>query len=409
MIRPWAVLFGLWVGTAGLAADSLDSLFDTVNSDTVVSPSDTGPKVNGLDRPVFLYFGNVETQGIVGSGWNEANPDVPVSSLYFFLHFQGGIDVQPIPQARLVGTFSTYLPQGISSSIIDNIRNGTTQSGAVTTTTTTSNTNQTLSLDELFLDYTIYDSAFFRIGKFTQTWGYGHLFNPGNLVSDTSDGVNLKGFIATGPFAFTGMVIANPSFFADTSDPQADEMGYAGSLGFTQGLFTGSLSAYKQRSEGTKLDAALKTSFLGLDLYSEFLGYQNPADDSWWPGLLAGAYYQLKTDWSWKLLAEYWLDGSTFSKTPNRSVGLGAISDPITKDLDLRFNIKWYQSIEDKSGQVVWGVDCTPLPKLDLALGIPWTYGPADGYFVTGNTDPKKRYLSALLTITVKFDFEKAR
>jgi hypothetical protein len=408
MRRPLAVLFGLWAGAAPLFADSLDSLFDSVSSDTVVTPSDSAPKINALDRPVFLYFGNVETQGVGASGWESPESTLPVSSIYFFLHFQGGVDVQPIPQARLVGTFSTYLPQGISSSIIDNIRSGTTQSSTVTTTTTTANTTQTLSLDELFLDYTIYDSAFFRIGKFTQTWGYGHLFNPGNLVSDTSDAVNLKGFASEGPFSFTGLVIANPTFFDDTSNPRADEMGYAGNLGFTEGFVTSNLSAYKQRDEGTKLDAALKTSLFGFDLYSEFLGYQNHTTNLWWPGLLAGFYYQLKADWPWKFLGEYWVDGSTYG-TFNRSIGLGASSDPIIKDLDLRLSAKWYHSLDDRSGQVVLGFDVTPLPKLNVALGIPWTYGPASGIYMTGNTDPEKRYLMALLTIGVKFDFEKAR
>jgi len=408
MMRPWAKLvFGLWLST-GLTAESLDSLFDSVNSDTITTPSASTPKVNALDRPVFLYFGNLETQGAFASGVTSAEETTPVSSLYYYLHFQGGVDVQPIPQARLIGKFSTYLPQNIDSSIIDNLRTGTTQANAVTTTTTAANTTQTLALDELFLDYTIADSAFFRIGKFDLTWGLGHLFNPGNLVSDTSDGINLKGFAAGGPFSLTGVVLGNPKFFSDQTHPLAQELGYAGSLGYTQGPITSSVSVYKQKDVGTRLDGGLKTNLFGFDVYSEVLGYQNPANDRWYPGLLAGVYYQLKTDWSWKLLAEYWVDGSTYG-TPQRSIGLGASSDPIIKDIDLRFSGKWYHSLTDGSGQVVTAIDVSPLPKMTIGLGIPWTYGPATGAYVTGNTDPEKRALMAVLTVGVKFDFEKAR
>src|SRR5262249_13484076 len=118
MTRPWAVVFlGLFVGAAA-AAESLDSLFDSVNSDTVVTPNNSGPKVDARDRPVFLYFASVEPQGILASGWNTSHTETPVSSLYYFLHFQGGIDVQPIPQARLIGTFSTYLPQDLDPSLV---------------------------------------------------------------------------------------------------------------------------------------------------------------------------------------------------------------------------------------------------------------------------------------------------
>lgn len=393
-------------------AESLDSLFDAANKDTVATQSGTN-KINALDRPVFLYFGTLETQGILDSGWNEDHRDTPVTSLYYFLHFQGGIDVQPIPQARLIGTFSTYLPQDLDADIVNNIRSGSTQSGTGTTTTTTVNTKQTLAIDELFLDYTIYDSAFFRIGKFAQTWGLGHLFNPGNLVTDTTEGVNLKGFASAGPFSLTGLVIANPKFFSDTSHPRADEMGYAGSLGYTFGSVTGNFAAYEQRGEGGTLDAGLKTSLFGFDVYAEALGYRNASDgqwrpdDRWRPGLMAGIFYDLKTEWEWKLLAEYWLDGSTAEA--KRNIAFGASSDPVIKGLDLRLNVKWYHSLSDRSGQLVTGIDITPLPKLNIALGVPWTYGPADGTFVTGNTDPEKRLLSGLLTIGVKFDFEKAR
>ncbi len=407
MIRPWAVLvLGLTVGMAA-SAESLDSLFDTINSDTVVSSDKGTPKVDALDRPVFLYFGTVETKGVLASGWTSPEDGVPVSSLYYYLHFQGGVDVQPIPQVRVVGTFSTYLPQG-QDDLLNTLRDGTTQSGITTTTTIPVDTSQTLTLDELFLDYTLYDSAFFRIGKFAQTWGFGHLFNPGNLVAASGSGVNFKAFGAAGPFALTGLVIADPDFFSDIKHPQADEFGYAGNLGITGGMFTGNLSAYKQKAAGTQLDAGVKTSLLGFDLYSELLGYQDHITNKWWPGLLAGAYYQLKTDWSWKLLAEYWVDGSTYG-TFNRSIGLGATSDPIFKDLDLKFSAKWYHSLDDHSGQLVTGFDVSPLPKLDIALGIPWTYGPKTGVYVVGNTDLDKRYLAFLLTIGVKFDFEKAR
>jgi len=299
------------------------------------------------------------------------------------------------------------LPQGLDSSLVNDIRNGNTQS-TTTTTTTSIDTNQTLALDELFLDYTIYDSAFFRIGKFAQTWGYGHLFNPGNLVSATGSGINMKAFAAAGPFDITGLVIANPGFFADTQHPKANEFGYAGKLGVNAGLLSGDFSVYKQQAIGTELDAGLKTSLAGFDLYTDVLGYQNHTTNRWWPGLLIGTYYQLKTDWSWKFLAEYWVNGSTYG-TYNRSIGFGATSDPVIKNLDLRLNGKWYHSLDDHSGQLVAGIDISPLPKLDIALGIPWTYGPQSGVYVLGNTDREKRYLAALLTIGVNFDFEKAR
>jgi len=398
-----AALFSASLVFAYADDEPLDSLFDQASDSVASGQSSTGHV--GLARPVFLYFGNLETQGVVANGWKDLNKAAMSPSLWYFLHLKGGIDVLPIPQARLIGTFSTYLPQGLDSSIITNLRTGNTQSGVSTTTTTSVDTSSTLSMDDLYLDYSILDSASFRIGKFSETWGQGRLFNPGNLVSSTSSGVNLKGFGAWGPFTATGLVVGNTGYFEDLSHPRSDEMGYAGSLGFSAGYFTGGVSGFTQKKAGQTVDLYLRSSVLGFDLYGEGLGYLAPYDN-WWPGLFLGVFREINLGWKWRVVGEYWLDGSTHD-IGKQSVGLGATSDPLVVGLGLKLSTRWLHSLADQSGQLAVGLVVTPLPKLDIGFGVPWTYGPATGQYVVGNSDPDKRVLAGIMNVSVKFDFQK--
>lgn len=383
--------------------DLLDNLFD--QDDTVVSGGGSSKPV-GIVRPIFLYFGNVETQGVFANGWRDEGRTEAASNIWYFLHLQGGLDVMPIPQARLIGTFSTYLPQGLDSSIINNLRTGNSQTGVVTITPESINTSASLALDDLYLDYSILDSAAFRIGKFSETWGQGRLFNPGNLASPTSGGVNLRGFGAWGPFTLTGLVVGNPGYFAELSKPRSDELGYAGSLGFSWGFFTGGVSGFTQAKAGETLDFYLRSSLLGFDLYGEYLRYHKPGED-WWPGLFLGTFREINLfGWKWKAVGEYWLDGSSHDMA-RANVGIGATSDPVFSGWDLRFSGRWMHSLGDGSGQLVAGLVITPLPKLDIGLGVPWTYGSSTGQYVKGNSDPEKRLLAGVLNVSVSFDFEK--
>jgi len=406
-----SVLVGLVLASfiaAATSADSLDNLFNQANQDTIVKTP--GPPVENptLDRPVFLYFGNLQTQGAFATGWESAMDQSPATSLYYYLHLKGGIDVQPIPQARLIGTFSTYLPQELDSSVISNLQDGSTQSVSTISTVPSVTTSNVLSLDELFLDYTVADSLVFRVGKFVQTWGYGHLFNPGNIVTTTSEGVNLKGFVTSGPFEITGLVIGDSEFFSNKTHPLASELGYAGQINFLSGFFTAGLSAYEQIKEGATYDASIKTNVLGTDFYAEGLEYYLTSLQSWTPGALLGAYRVLQWPVPGKAIAEYWINGSS-GNSADRSIGLGFVTDKIASLQDFQFKVKWLHSLYDGSGQVVTGVSFTPFPEMDIGLGVPWTYGDNGSTYILGNTDPESRRLAVFLTVNISLSFEKGK
>ena len=384
--------------------NSLDDVFQNLESDVVVTGTDPAPVPEGPSRPMFLYFGTLETQGLFASGWTDEARTSVSSSLYYYLHLQGGIDVKPIPEARLIGTFSTYLPQDLDSSIINSLKSGNTQTNVPGNTASTANTSSSLSLDELYLDYDVLKAATFRIGKFGTTWGQGRIFNPGNLVSDTSGSVNLRGFIPFGSINLTGLVVGNTSFFAVKTKPKAEELGYAGSLDWNLGVLALGLSSYHQLQKGTTVDLSLRGAVLGFDLYGETLGMSRYGD-SWRPGALVGIDRDFDLGARFKAVGEYWLD-TDVSNVEHRSVGLGLSVSGFGPG-DLRLNGKWIHSTTDHSGQVVVGFAATPFPKLDVTLGVPWTYGPADGVYVTGNSDPEKRLLAAMLSVNVTLNFEK--
>jgi hypothetical protein len=392
--------------TSTQANQSLDDLFDDLEAGVPSTPAPVVVTPDTGNRPMFLYFGNLETQSLLVSGYTDTSFRSPVVSPYYFLHLKGGIDVMPIPEARLIGTFSSYLPQDVDSTLVSSLTSGSTTTTSTTTSTST-NTGSVLNLDELYLDYAVLKSAMFRIGTYAVTWGSGHLFNPGNLVSDTSGAVNVRGYLPLGDVNLTGLVIATKSFFAVASKPRGDELGYAGNVEFKWGWLSGGLSGYHQLAEGTYGDLALRTGLGGFDLYTEAIAHQDGSLE-WVPGFLGGIDKEFDLGVKVQTVAEYWLNGVRGEETQHH-LGVGLTTGSLDQGMKLKLSAKWLHSLTDSSGQLAVGLTAEPLPKLKFALGVPWTYGTDSSYYVSANSDPEKRRLSVSLSVNISLDFEKAR
>jgi len=393
--------------TATPPADkSLDDLFNDLEEGLPTAPVNVPVTPDTGKRPMFLYFGTLDTQGVGVTGYTDEAYTNQISSIYYYLHLKAGLDVMPIPEARLIGSFSTYLPQDIDSTLISTVSSGNTTT-VQTTTTSSSNSGSVLTLDELYLDYAVLQSAMFRVGKYAVTWGQGKLFNPGNLVSSTSEAVNLRAFAPVGPFTLTGLIIGNKSFFATASKPKAEELGYASNIEFKAGPVSGGLSVYHQLIAGSTSDLMLRTGFWGFDFYGEALAHHY-VGSSWAPSYMLGMDREFDLGFKVQAVAEYWCEGR--QEAPfRRHVGLALATGALESGLALKLSAKWLHSITDGSGQVVVGLTSEPLPKVKFALGVPWTYGAASSYYVTNNSDLEDRRLSLLFSVTIGFDFEKDR
>ncbi len=187
------ICFGIAAATAGFSQESLpdsgsaseDALFgeEVVDNNPV---KDSGNGVSAALKTDKVRIGGNFT-GTMGLSWKWNNPWVDgfkplepdstsvlptLSSLVFF-------DARPDEDFRVYGSAKTAWPFSTTSSFL------TTANLVGTSLTTTSGqiVLPTISVFELFSDFSWKDSVFFRFGKSTVKWGTGYFWSPADVIN----------------------------------------------------------------------------------------------------------------------------------------------------------------------------------------------------------------------------------
>lgn len=332
--------------SATLLAQATDDYFTDAPAD-IVADTTTKPNATILTSRPTTVQGNVHAEGGLLGGPDPVFHD-PDYSGYYLMSSSVSFDSRPDTSLHAYGSLSTSL------------------SGTAFSTPT---------IGELFIDYTWLDLVMFRFGKQSLTWGQGRLFNPANLVSDAATGVTLKAFVPVFGQGLTLVSIINPANMTDAANPSWKELVYnaqfAGDLGPLGWGVAGRYLLGKQQ----KASGFLKTTWAGIDLFTEGvwdLTTATSSPQSW----LAGFYWE-GGDPKIKMQGE----------ATNTTVGLATA---ITLG-DYRPALKWEHNYTDQSGQWTLGVEFSPAAHLNLAIGLPLIYGPTTGTYVASNPDPRKR------------------
>ncbi|MFP4180439.1 MAG: hypothetical protein ACLFSA_10335 [Spirochaetaceae bacterium] len=241
------------------------------------------------------------------------------------------------------------------------------------------------NIKELFTDYTLADTVFFRAGKQSLTWGSGRLIgNPANLVSDLSSGVGLKMSLPAGPGTLDGVIYSKEAWVDEhvqPYDPKA--FAYAGLWESTMGPLTMNLAGhYRIDGDGIgKVGNSLSLSFgLGeVDVDTDFVGHWDtegfpknfPGGNPSWEAL--GRLFWENDDRSLSFLGEYLFDSSVAGYLGHKA-GIG-VKFPSLASGGWRPSLRWKHAFQDHSGEVVLGTEGTVAPKLKLSVGIPLVYG----------------------------------
>lgn len=343
-----------------------------------------------------IVKGSVSLSGALVAGFKEwdFSTDGESLSAYYTMDSAFSVDVRPTSDFRFFSSVKVSFDQeslGISSPTVN----------------------------ELFVDYTLADTIFFRIGKQTLTWGQGNLqgqmiANPGNLVSDISDSVALKAFL---PLANNGLTLV--AYPGGTSTSPLD-FAYAALFEASLGPLTFGISGKFQRTLDQALiaDLYLKTAIAGFDLAVEARMDFDPfpeRDGYLEPTIQAVSNIFLDSSIGIRLLGEY-----SFAYGPNvrvytsgeekvaeageHIIGLGFLLTSLFAN-DWRPGIRWFHHLSDGSGQVITGITGTIAPNLKADIAVPLIYGASGGYYPRENPDPGKRKLSLLLRFTLSTSF----
>ncbi len=282
-------------------------------------------------------------------------------------------------------------------------------------------------ISEVFIDYTLKDTVFFRAGKQGITWGHGRLLeNPANLVSRVSEGVAVRVTFPAGNGTFNGIVYSKEGWVNNpypNIDPRT--FAYAGQWESSMGPLAFSLSSHFKMKDDSEEDIGSASSIsFGIgpfDLAADLVGHWNRENPSWipveWEAL--GQIFWENDSRSWSLLSEYMFDTSVGSGL-GHYVSLG-LKTPKFRASRWQPTMLWKHAFQDNSGEFVTGISGSIAPGLNLTMGIPVVYGYPGSYYrdkLVENLEldektideeerviPIDNVVSLLFSITLSFSF----
>jgi hypothetical protein len=230
-------------------------------------------------------------------------------------------------------------------------------------------------LDQLFIDYTLLDTAVFRIGKVGLSWGQGSIIanpGPGNFVELCGDGASIKMDLPILIGTLSTVVMASPSYFANGTAPGWNELGLAAIYEGTAGPVSFGVSGFYQKYNEPKADIYLKTNVFGIDLYTETVASFVASAD-------VPRMYEI-SGFSWEGLdshltisGEYYYNGGKWVPT-DHSMGL-AVGYKNIAGTGMKVGVQWIHAFVDNSGNVTVGFETPLFENLTLSLALPVTYG----------------------------------
>ena len=279
----------------------------------------------------------------------------------------------------------------------------------------------TPNIGEIFMDYTLGDTVFFRAGKQSLTWGQGRLLdNPANLVSRVSGGVAFRSTFPAWRGSAGAVVYTNSGWVKKHNNYDPKAFAYAAQWENTFGPLTLDLMGHFQTDENIGSAAALSFGLgsfnIAADLAAEW-DRDEPLDDPiHWQAMGQVGWDHDDPDWS--LLAEYQYDSQVEDHQGHRAAI--AVKMPHLYKSDWRPQLRWKHAFQDTSGEIVAGIEGGIAPSLKLSLAVPVIYGEPGSFYrealsegVTGSDNddddeykvPVDNVVSLLASIKISFSF----
>ena len=365
------ILLALWLAApnSGFAQEDIDDLFTDPEAGVIEESEDTmdieaitTDKTPRLSGSVTLDGGFVLGLSEWERPWDEPgaldfSPAYAVESLL-------RLDVRPASYLRFFGSL------GVRSPYVDPEDAARMVVGF-----------SPVFVEELFVDYTLAERLYFRVGKQEMTWGQGRLFNPGNFVAGAIDGISLKGFVPIGVNGLTAVAIGEGVLGNAAPDYTNvyELLALAGLFETRLSALTLGLSGYYRSAPGLRTGAYLKVPIGGIDTALEGVLNWEPDLRGVQSGTVLTSLFWEGGRSRWQIILEYLFD-TAVAGYRGHSVGLGAVARSWLPK-GWRPGVRWLHSFADSSGQVLLGIDGPVAPNLRLTVGLPLRYGAKEAYY----------------------------
>jgi hypothetical protein len=354
---------------AAASDSSVDQLFEAPQEDTETQSSDAGQLLKAFHAQPLTVTGSFTSQVGVVTGYTDGKDSSGVPDGSYVLGATPGLNfvpsmtfvARPDETIRFQGTVS--FPFASTNMFAPEI-------------------------DEMFFDYTLQDQVYFRIGKHLVSWGVTRLFDAGgDLMANSSDGLNLKVTVPSGSGGLTGIVLLPSTFI---SAPKWGDITYGLQADFSIGRSELILSGTYFNNDPNLLPihatATIKTSVLGVDLFAEGVGSSSlevkpsVAATPALSAIVSGFFWE-HIDPEYRLYGEYYYNASDTSMRDHRVSLVAGANNAFGSHLNL--GLQWTHAFMDSSGIVVPGFTVNLWPHISLEIGLPVRYGaPGSTYLV---------------------------
>ncbi|HBK58828.1 MAG TPA: hypothetical protein DDZ37_05710 [Spirochaetaceae bacterium] len=197
------------------------------------------------------------------SGFDLLNPDKhelspALQSLVYF-------DARPSEDFRVHGSVKSAWPLSSTHEFLD------------TATTSASVTVPDIRIFELFSDFQLGDSVYFRFGKATVKWGVGYFFSPADIINleqiDISDPTTQREgplqFRVFIPYGQSQNTLSFYAIFDDSTTPDFSTTALAGKAEFVLGNYELGISGYYRYDTSERAALTLTGPLGNLDVFAE--------------------------------------------------------------------------------------------------------------------------------------------
>ncbi len=287
------------------------------------------------------------------------------------------------------------------------------------------------SIKELFSDFTIDDSLFFRVGKQTLNWGVGYFFSPADLLNlseinpadptaELEGPVSVKVNMPLGIDNLYGYVIV-PDGAADVTElavaAKYEKVFKTTELGF---------GAYYRKGQAPAAMVTFSTGIGDVAVFGEgMISYgsdrsfkvgnpllptvvENPDDRLYLSGTLGArfAWTDRESDLGVSFAGQYYYNGEGYTgenlisyPMSNSRQHYAAANVSVSLSKTFSTGLFWYGNMSDLSGLVTPSITWSPKDYFSVSLGLSTTYGEPGDEFVPLMLGNKK--ISATLGFTL--------
>ncbi len=279
-----------------------------------------------------------------------------------------------------------------------------------------------ISIKELFGDFNIDDTVFFRVGKQTLNWGVGYFFSPANLLNITQiDPMNADAELEGPVSVKMNMPIGIDNLYGYLIVPESTaepiDLAYAAKYEKVIGGSEIGIGAYYRYDHAPAVMATLSTTIDDVMIFGEGvvrygsdisystgpLSFHALPDDRFYASATAGFMFSWsaeESDFGIALTGQYYFngegyDGNDLAALPPVLSGFHYVGANLSCTLtdELSTGVLWYGNMTDLSGMVTPSITWRPLDDIRMSLGATYSYGdPGDqftpsipGFFVGGS------------------------